>query len=108
MTFCASSEQGYVECLSGIQRKTLVSGERTLMTEFRMQRSSTIPDHAHPHEQTGYLVKGHVFVKIGDREYEATAGDSWCIPGNVLHGVRILEDSIAVEVFSPVRTDYLS
>ena len=34
-------------------------------------------------------------------------GDSWCIGGDVEHGAEILEDSVAVEVFSPVREDYL-
>jgi len=29
------------------------------------------------------------------------------IPGGVEHGAEVLEDSVAVEVFSPVREDYL-
>ena len=38
---------------------------------------------------------------------EAQVGDSWCIPGGVEHGANILEDSVALEVFSPVRDDCL-
>ena len=34
-------------------------------------------------------------------------GDSWCIPGHVEHRAEIIEDSVAIEVFSPVREDYL-
>ncbi len=33
--------------------------------------------------------------------------DSWCIAGNVPHNAVALEDSVAVEVFAPVREDYL-
>jgi quercetin dioxygenase-like cupin family protein len=62
---------------------------------------------ASPHEQTGYLVEGRMRLSIGTEEYEVEAGDSWCIPGGVEHGAHILEDSVAVEVFSPVRDDYL-
>ena len=34
-------------------------------------------------------------------------GDSWSIPGNAKHGAEIKEDSVALEVFSPVRADYI-
>ena len=34
-------------------------------------------------------------------------GDSWCIPGNVEHRAEVAQDSVAIEVFSPVREDYL-
>ena len=34
-------------------------------------------------------------------------GDSWSIPGGMPHGAEVLEDSVAIEVFSPVRDDYL-
>jgi quercetin dioxygenase-like cupin family protein len=97
----------YTDPLPGIKQKTLVFGERTLMTEFLLAGNSALPHHAHPYEQTGYLVKGHILLKIGGEEYDTSTGDSWCIPNNVKHGARILEDSIAIEVFSPVRTDYL-
>ena len=40
-------------------------------------------------------------------EKDLMAGDSWCIPSGVEHGAEILEDSVAIEVFSPVREDYL-
>jgi quercetin dioxygenase-like cupin family protein len=99
---------GYKQALPGIKMKTLVSGEKTLFTEFRMDPNSSLPRHAHVHEQTGYLVKGKVILMIGDQTFEAGPGDSWCIPGNVEHGAEILEESVAIEVFSPVREDYLS
>jgi len=34
-------------------------------------------------------------------------GDSWCVPSGVAHGAEILEDSVVIEVFSPIREDYL-
>jgi len=46
-------------------------------------------------------------LRIGEQEWEVGPGDAWCIPLNVEHGAQVLEDSIAVEVFSPVREDYL-
>jgi quercetin dioxygenase-like cupin family protein len=46
-------------------------------------------------------------LTIGDDVHEVRPGDSWMIPGNVEHRATIVADSVAVEVFSPVRDDYL-
>ncbi len=105
--FRKGNDLGYLPALEGIVRKTLVHGEKMLMTEFRLNKGAVLPRHSHQHEQTGYLVKGRMLLSIGSEQYEAQAGDSWSIPADMEHGARILEDSIAIEVFSPVRDDYL-
>jgi len=46
-------------------------------------------------------------LSIGAETFEVEPGDCWSIPGNVEHAAEIIEDAIAVEVFSPVRKDYL-
>jgi quercetin dioxygenase-like cupin family protein len=98
---------GYKEVSKGIEIKTLVHGEKMLSVEFRLQKGNRLPSHAHPHEQSGYLVSGHLLLSIGKETFDVGPGDSWSIPGQVEHGAQVLEDSIAVEVFSPVREDYL-
>ena len=101
------SPEQYRAALPGIRMKTLCYGQRTLMTEVLLGRGSTLPVHSHPYEQTGYLASGHIRLRIGGEEHDAKPGDSWCIPADAEHGAQILEDSVAVEVFSPVRPDYL-
>lgn len=86
MIFGEHTTEGYTNPIPGIQKKTLVFGQRTLMTEFVLAKDSVLPMHDHPYEQTGYLVKGHLLLTIGDAEYDTTPGDSWCIPMNVAHG----------------------
>ena len=98
---------GYKQALKGVDLKTLVYGDKTLCTEFRLGMGSKLPRHRHPHEQTGYLVSGRIRLSIGQEMFEVAPGDSWCIPANVEHGAEILMDSVAVEVFSPVREEYL-
>ena len=105
--FTRHDEAPFAPALPGIERRTLSHGERTLMTEFRLHGGSVLPAHVHPHEQIGYLVSGRMRLRIGSAERELVPGDSWCIPGGVEHGATILEDSLALEVFSPVREDYL-
>jgi quercetin dioxygenase-like cupin family protein len=105
--FQKHSGSGYTRAIPGIERKTLVFGERTLMTEFLLKKGNRLPRHSHLHEQTGYLVKGRIRLSIELEENDVRPGDSWCIPSGVEHGAEILEDSVAIEVFSPVREDYL-
>ena len=100
-------DSGYDAVLPGITRKTLVFGDKTLMTEFILMKGSALPHHAHPYEQTGYLVKGHMRLTIDGKTFDTHPGDSWNIPADVVHGAQIVEDSVAIEVFSPTRADYL-
>jgi quercetin dioxygenase-like cupin family protein len=105
--FYKNNPDCYKEVLPGIKLKTLVYGEKTLFTEFRMEKGSILPMHSHPYEQTGYLISGNIQLNIGGEIFDVQPGDSWCIPVNVEHKAEILEDSVAIEVFSPVREDYL-
>ena len=105
--FEKQSAEGYRRPLDGIEQKTLVHGDRTLMVEFRLQKGAVLPLHSHPHEQIGYLVKGRIRLTVGADAHDVQQGDSWCIPGDVLHCAEIIEESVAVEVFSPLREDYL-
>ncbi len=105
--FAIKKQDGYIEVFNGIKRKTLVYGEKTLMTEFLLEKGKTLPLHKHPQEQTGYLVSGKIILSVQNDEYEVNPGDSWVIPGNAEHWAKIVENSVAVEVFAPVREDYL-
>jgi quercetin dioxygenase-like cupin family protein len=105
--FYKKSDAGFKPLLPGIQMKTLVYGDKSSLTAFFLGKDSELPWHAHPHEQTGYLLSGHIRLTVGEEVYDTEPGDSWCVPGGMQHRADILEDSFAIEVFSPVREDYL-
>jgi len=105
--FGKHDSRAYVAAIPGVARRTPVHGDKTLLSEFRLAMGHAIPRHAHPHEQTGYLVSGHMRLSIGADTHDVRPGDSWCVPGGVEHGVEIIDDCVAIEVFSPVREDYL-
>jgi len=105
--FLKASDDGYLDALPGIRRRTLSYGAVTLMAEFRLQAGYPLPVHEHPHEQTGYLVSGRLLLTIGAETHDVMPGDSWSIPGGVPHGAEVLENAVAVEVFAPAREDYL-
>lgn len=95
-----------VDMVPGVVRRTLSEGAHTMLCELRLEKGSHIPAHTHPHEQTGYLASGRFRFRLGDRWMELEAGDSWCVPGDVEHEVEVLEDSVAIDVFSPPREEY--
>ncbi len=99
--------EGYNTPAKGVQMKSLVYGEKTHLCEFILDGGSAIPEHRHPHEQTGYLVSGKIQFIIEGKTFNAEPGDSWSVPGDVPHSAKVLEDSVIVEVFSPIREEYL-
>lgn len=105
--FTGHGAEGYRELIPGVRLRTLVHGERTLMGEFRIDAGAVIPLHRHPSEQTGYLVSGRLELEVEGVRRVAEPGDSWNLAADVVHGARALADTVVVEVFSPVREDYL-
>jgi len=103
----SNSGKGFKDIFPGIEIKTLVHGEKTLMTKYRLRIGSELPSHSHPFEQIGYLIQGRLRLTIGDDTREAAGGDSWCIAPGVTHGAKVLEDSVAIEIFSPLREEYV-
>ncbi len=95
------------EMVEGVHLSTLVHGEKTLMGQFEIAKGAEVPRHSHPHEQTGFMVSGKLRFRVEEEIMEVETGDSWCIPGEAEHGVEALEDSVVIEVFAPVREDYL-
>jgi quercetin dioxygenase-like cupin family protein len=96
-----------IEVTKGIVRRTLTYGSHMLLVEFQIQEGAEFPQHAHSYEQIGYLVKGKMTFWIGKDMFAVGPGDSWCIPAGEPHRAVCHEEAIAVDVFSPVRDDYL-
>jgi len=99
--------EGYREVVKGVWLKTMVWGERTLLTEVKLEKGAVVPEHQHPHEQTGYLISGSLRFFSGASEEVVGPGDAWRFAGGHPHGAEALEETVVVEVFSPVREDYL-
>lgn len=93
--------------IDGVTMRPLVWEEKTILCEFNLKKGHKIPAHQHPYEQTGYLISGKLNFRIDKTWQIAETGDSWSIPENMEHEVEILEKSVVIELFSPIRPDYL-
>ena len=105
--FKPRSDSKPVEMFPGVVRRTLASGDRATVVEVTVAKGTAVPVHQHDHEQVGYVARGRLLFEIGGETRELVEGDSYLALSNVPHGVTALEDSIAIDIFSPPRTEYL-
>jgi quercetin dioxygenase-like cupin family protein len=75
--------------------------------EFTLDKDAVVPLHSHEHEQAGYVVRGRQLFEIGGETRELRAGDGYLIGSNVPHATTALEESVAIDIFSPPRKEYL-
>lgn len=92
----------------GIERQMIV-GEKLMICRLRFAPQIVTPAHDHPHEQMTIVEKGRVLFTLGDEERIAEAGDVLHFPPNSWHGAAMLdEEVILIDIFTPVREDFLN
>jgi len=86
----------------------VISGEKMTMVFFRLEAGAEIPEHSHPHEQMGTVLKGSIELIIDKDKRVVDQGHAYHVRSNVVHSGRCLGSvSEVLEVFSPPREDYL-
>ena len=92
----------------GIQRQMIV-GENLMICRLIFEPNVVTPAHGHPHEQMTIIERGRVLFTIGDKQRIASAGDVLHFPPGTWHGATMLdEEVILVDIFSPIREDFLT
>ncbi len=104
---CRGSDVEATRAYEGLARRILAHDDRLMLAEHVMEAGSVFPRHSHPHEQLAYLVSGHIRVFCGSEVFEAKSGDSFVVRGGVEHEVHAIEKSVALDIFTPCREDYL-
>lgn len=91
----------------GIERQMIV-GEKMMICRLRFAPFVVTPEHDHPHEQMTIVERGKVKFFIEGKERIAVAGDVLHFPSKCWHGATMLdEEVILVDIFSPIREDFL-
>ena len=96
------------DCEPGVTRKILCYSDDLMMCEITFKKGSKGNFHKHEHLQITYIAKGSFEFTIGGETKIVNQGDSVYMPSNVEHGVTALEDGILVDVFNPMRKDFLA
>ncbi len=98
------------EPVTDVIDRRLVTGERTMLAHVYLKKGSVVPQHSHDNEQFTYILDGALHFFIGAEEGEEVivrTGEVLHIPSNVPHKAIALEDTIDLDVFTPIRQDWL-
>ncbi len=104
--FCDLENRAFKDLLPGIHARTFW-GERILMALVDLDANAVIPNHSHPHEQGGIVVKGELEFTVAGEIKKVKPGDMYIIPGGVGHSeVGGPEPAQVLDIFAPVREEY--
>ena len=64
--------------------------------------------HSHPHTQVSYVAEGSFDVTVDGVTTRLSAGASFIVAPNLVHGVVALEKGLLIDTFTPRRDDFIS
>ena len=97
-----------LEKVTEMLSRKLVTGEREMLAQIYLKRGCLVPNHSHESEQITYVLQGALKFLIGGEEITVREGEVLHIPSGIPHQAEALEDTFELDVFSPVRQDWLA
>ncbi len=113
-TFGASKEFAFGDEIEwetvgeGVQRQIMAYDDKIMLVNVKFNKGGVGPMHEHYHSQVTYVVSGKFELTIGEQIKTVKGGDAFYIPPHVLHGAVCTEAGILIDVFSPIREDFMS
>lgn len=92
----------------GLRRQIMGFDDKIMLVKVDFQEGAVGQLHEHHHSQVTYVESGEFEMTIGDQKKILKGGDSFYIPPHVMHGCVCKSPGVLIDVFSPVREDFLS
>jgi quercetin dioxygenase-like cupin family protein len=96
------------EQLNPLVSRAVIHGANMTVARITLRKSAVVPSHRHINEQITMLQSGALRFVMEGEERIIRAGEILRIPPDAPHMVEAIEDSVAVDLFSPVRQDWIS
>ena len=106
--FIENADIPWQKMSEGVRRKIMAYDERLMVVKVEFQSGGIGPLHQHYHTQITHVESGVFQVEIGDEKKLLSAGDAFYIPPNVMHGAVCIEAGVLIDVFSPMREDFIT
>jgi len=87
--------------------RKVVTGEKVMVAQLWLFKGCLVPLHHHESEQISLILQGALKFELDGREVMVRAGEVLIIPSNVPHSALAIEDTTGIDVFSPIRHDWL-
>lgn len=88
--------------------RKVITGEKAMLAQVFIAKGGVVPTHQHESEQISYIVEGALKFEMEGKEVVVRSGEVLHIPSNVPHSAVALEDTLDLDIFSPIRVDWLS
>jgi quercetin dioxygenase-like cupin family protein len=95
------------EAITPAISRRFISGERVTVARFELKRGGVVPRHEHENEQVTFVISGALKFDLDGRDVVVRGGEVLQIPGGVPHQVEVVEDALVLDVFCPVRQDWI-
>jgi quercetin dioxygenase-like cupin family protein len=96
-----------LEKITEMISQKIVTGEREMLAQIYLKRGALVPIHSHESEQMTYVLQGALKVLVGGEEVTVREGEVLHIPAWTPHQAEALEDTFELDVFSPIRQDWV-
>ena len=96
-----------LEKVTEMLSRKIVTGERGMLAQVYLKAGCVVPMHAHESEQMTYILQGALKFLIGGEEITVREGEVLHIPSWIEHQAEALDDTFSLDVFSPIRHDWL-
>ncbi len=90
-----------------VRRKIMAYDDRLMVVKVEFKTGGVGLLHQHYHSQITHVESGVFEVEIDGQKKLQKSGDAFCIPSNVMHGAVCKEQGVLIDVFSPMREDFI-
>jgi quercetin dioxygenase-like cupin family protein len=97
-----------LESMSELISRKIVTGEKAMVAQVFLKKDAVVPEHHHESEQITYIMEGALRFELEGRSVVVRKGEVLTIPSNVPHRAVALEDTLDLDIFSPIRQDWLT
>lgn len=106
-TFLLGEELHWEPCGQGIRRRIMGYDPHLMVVRVAFEKDAVGATHMHYHSQVTQIESGRYEVTIGSERRLLGPGDGYYVPADEPHGLRCLEAGIVLDIFSPLRADFL-
>jgi quercetin dioxygenase-like cupin family protein len=96
-----------LEKITEMMSQKIVAGEREMLAQIYLKRGALVPMHTHESEQMTYILQGALRFHVAGEEIIVREGEVLHIPSGTPHQAEALEDTFELDIFSPIREDWL-
>ena len=102
-----SWDEVHTEVMNPSIKRRVITGEKAMVAQVFIAKGGIVPEHYHESEQLTYIMEGALEFELEGRTVVVRKGEVLHIPSNVPHRAVALEDTLDLDIFSPIRLDWL-